>query len=158
MERRRGIGEIPIDHAAAAGGQIDAAMDAGVAGDVVLIAEVVQVVVDADPGGSGVVTAEEADGGADFSPDENGGMAGAGRGLAEVELIDLGDGGELGEGGSEVGAAIQAAVTGRGPEVAVLAGHGAEPAEAVFTPVATTEKLTPPSVEVSRRFAVPSQR
>ena len=87
------------------------------------------VVVDSDPGGSDVVAAEEPNGGADLSPDEHGGMSVAGFGPAEIELIDLGDGGELGECGSEIGAAVEAAGAGTNPEVAVQARHRAESGE-----------------------------
>ena len=52
-------------------------------------------------------------------------------GLALPKSIPIGggDGGELGEGGSEVGAAIEAAVFGAGPDVAVVARNGAESGE-----------------------------
>jgi hypothetical protein len=85
---------LAVDDPAPARPHVDAAVDAGVAGDDGAEAVLVLVVVDADPGGAGVVRAEKADHVADLADEVEGRVRLAGGGLAEAEAVGLCDTGD----------------------------------------------------------------
>src|SRR6476620_10194654 len=119
--RRRGS----VEDAAAAGADIDAALDARITGDVGPDGELVVVVVAARERRALVDRAKDRLLPGDLADQEDGRVGRSAHGLAEPDGVGLFDAGNLDEAGGRVGRTVQA-VAGGDPDVTLVARDGGD--------------------------------